>query len=62
MENPQEGYLPVLYLLHAVNKGKTPGVNVFTLDMSAALTSFWPIELCLTQPVKKDLHITCLCH
>lgn len=40
MKNPGEGYLSdVLYLLCALNKGKTPGVHMVGLDMSAALTS-----------------------
>lgn len=40
LENPGEGSFPEeVNLLCALNRGKTPGVNVFTLEMSAALTS-----------------------
>ena len=40
LENPGEGCLSEkVNLLCALNRGKTPGVNVFTLEMSAALTS-----------------------
>lgn len=40
LENPGEGYLcEEVNLLCALNRGKAPGVNVFTLEMSAALTS-----------------------
>lgn len=40
LENSGEGYLSEeVNLLWALNRGKTPGVNVFTLEMSAALSS-----------------------
>lgn len=40
LENPGEGYLyEEMHLLCALNRGKTPGVNVFTLEIAAALTS-----------------------
>lgn len=40
LENPGEGHLSEeVNLLCALNRGKAPGVNVFTLEMSAALTS-----------------------
>lgn len=40
LENPGEGYLTEkVNLLCALNRGKTPGGNVFTLDMSVALTA-----------------------